>query len=203
MAADRRQAELERTLREGMARYHSVGASAAIVTSDGVAWEMHAGLARRDPPRPCGPDTIYDWGSITKLFCAIAIMQLRDRGRLRIDDSAVRHLPCLARVQNPFGNTEAITLEHLLTHTSGLQGASTPEPLPPGAPWPLWPDVEASMPRIKVEAPPGARYEYSNLGIMLAGRVVELLTRDEWEPHVTKNILMPLGMHEAYFDQTP
>jgi CubicO group peptidase (beta-lactamase class C family) len=107
------------------------------------------------------------------------------------------------KIINPFGSTDAITLEHLLSHTSGLQSASYPDPIQLGGTWSLWNEIERGIPRIKAEAPLAERYFYFNLGFMLLGRIVELVTRDEWESYATKNILMPLGMREAYFDQTP
>jgi CubicO group peptidase (beta-lactamase class C family) len=195
--------ELAETLEEGVARHGVVGASAAVVTRAGVAWEGHCGLADREAGRAPDGLTVWDWGSITKLVGAVLILQQRDLGRLRLEDPVVRYVPGVADIENPFGRNEAITLEHLLTHTSGLQNGSVADPVAPGGPWPLWPEVERGLVRLKAEAAPGERYAYSNLGFMLLGRVVEAVTRDDWESHATKNFLMPLGMREAYFDQTP
>lgn len=194
---------LRPALVNGIERHNIVGASVAVVARDGIEWEFHCGFADRE--RGMAPDarTIWDWGSVTKLLCGILVMQQRDRGRLRLDEPAAKYLPILKKCINPYGTTDAITLEHVLTHTSGLQCASYPDPIPIGGIWPLWHDIEREFQRIQVEAPLGERYIYSNLGFMLLGRIVELVTRDEWESHATKNILMPLGMCESYFDQTP
>jgi CubicO group peptidase (beta-lactamase class C family) len=192
-------AAIQQAVRDHSPKHSIVGGSLARVTPAGMAFEMHWGLADKEKRFVPNADTIYDWGSITKLLCGLTFMQQRDLGRVQLEDLVARHLPAFSKIPK----SDGITIEHLLTHTSGLQTASTPEPIPNEAQYPLWPEIEAGFPRLKVEAPPGARYNYSNLGLMLVGRIVELLTRDEWESYAYKNWLMPLGMRDAYFDQTP
>ena len=70
--------------------------------------------------RPVDADTIFHWASITKTFTGIAIMQLRDRGLLSLDDPVVKYVPELRRVHNPFGDISQVTIRHLMTHSAGL-----------------------------------------------------------------------------------
>lgn len=186
---------LQQAVRDASPKHSIVGGSLARVTPSGLEFEMHWGLANKEKSLAPDADTIWDWGSITKLLCGIEILRLG----VKLDAPAAAYLPALSKIPG----SDGITIEHLMTHTSGLQTASTPEPVANESQYPLWPEIEAGFPRLKVEASPGARYAYSNLGIMLLGRVIELITRDEWESHIAKNIFMPLGMREAYFDQTP
>lgn len=198
--------------RDVVREYHSlvdaqgiVGSSLALFRGgDLLGHEVHghADLATR---RAVDADTIYHWASITKTFTGIAILQLRDRGKLTLDDPIVDYIPELRRVHNPFGAMEAITLRHLLSHTSGFRGRTWPwggEGWHPHEPT-KWSQLVAMIPYTKIEFEPGSRFGYSNPGIIFLGQVIEQLSGDDWEVYIDKNILNPLGMHRAYFDQTP
>jgi CubicO group peptidase (beta-lactamase class C family) len=118
----------------------------------------------------------------------------------------VKYLPELREVHNPFGPMEAITLRMLMSHTSGFRMATWPwggdEAWQPHEPL-HWSQLVAMMPYTKIEFPPGSKYSYSNPGIVFLGRVIELLTTDDYEVYIDKNILKPLEMHRTYFDTTP
>jgi hypothetical protein len=86
----------------------SAGAFCSSEATASLARE-HYGFADLDAQRRTDDHTIYHWASITKTFTAIALMQLRDRGRLSLDDPAVRHVPELRLAHNPFGPIEAVT----------------------------------------------------------------------------------------------
>ncbi|MPZ17670.1 MAG: serine hydrolase [Luteitalea sp.] len=79
------------------------------------------GLQDRDAKRQVDERTIYHWASITKTFTAIAILQLRDRGLLALEDPIVKYVPELRHAHNPFGEMSAITIRHLLSHSSGFR----------------------------------------------------------------------------------
>ena len=71
-------------------------------------------------------DTIYHWASITKTFTGIAIMQLRDRGLLSLDDPVVKYVPELALAHDPFGNIADIKIRHMMSHSAGFRAATWP-----------------------------------------------------------------------------
>src|SRR5688500_2396727 len=110
-------ASLEAQLAHGGAPGVPPGLSIAIVHDQTVLWARGFGFADAERKRPATPDTLYRIGSITKLFTATAIMQLRDAGKLRVDDPVTTYLPWFS-----IGNTlgKPITVRHLITHTSGL-----------------------------------------------------------------------------------
>src|SRR5690606_33954503 len=115
------------------ARYHEpmdtegvVGGSVWLLHKGDVLAREHHGVADLEARRQVDDSTIFHWASITKTFTAIAIMQLRDRGRLTLDDTVVHYLPELRRVHNPFGSMEAITIRHLLSHSSGFRNPTWP-----------------------------------------------------------------------------
>src|SRR5260370_15853204 len=93
------------TYRAAVARQGVVGSSLVLVHDGEVAARVACGLADREAARPVDDDTIFHWASITKTFTGIAILQLRDRGKLGLDDPVVKYLPELRQVHDPFGDT--------------------------------------------------------------------------------------------------
>ena len=171
-----------------------------------IAAKEFYGSANLEKNQPTDENTIYHWASNTKPFTGIAIMQLRDRGLLKLDDAAIKYLPELNRVHNPFGEMQDITIRHLLNHSAGFRNSTFP--YKNGKDWqPFEPteyaQVEAMLPFTEILFKPGSRYGYSNLGIVFLGRIIERMTGDDYEVYVDKNILKPLEMHRSYFDATP
>ena len=170
-----------------------------------LATEFH-GFADLETGRLVDENTIFHWASITKTLTGIAIMQLRDRGLLSLDDPVVRYLPELRLVHDPFGPVDAITIRHLMTHSAGFRAGTWPwggdEPWHPFEPT-EWAQIVAMLPYTQVRFEPGSRYSYSNPGILFLGQVVERLSGEPYETYVDKNILRPLGMGRSYFDRTP
>ena len=191
--------------RAEMGRAGIVGSSFYVVRDGRIVAADHLGEQDAEGHVPVDAKTIYHWASITKTMTGIAIMQLRDRGLLKLDDPIVRYVPELARVHNPFGDTGAITLRQLMSHSAGFRGGTWPwrehewQPFEP----PAWAQLEAMLPYTEVLFRPGSRFSYSNPGIVYLGQVIERLSGEDFEVYVDKNILKPLGMHDSYFDRTP
>ena len=183
-----------------------VGGSLLFVRGDSVLSREHYGFADLASRRRTDDHTIYHWASITKTFTSIALMQLRDRGRLSLDDPAVRHVPELRLAHNPFGPIEAVTLRHLLSHSAGFRNPTWPwggdKPWHPYEPT-EWSQLVAMMPYTEVRFAPGSQYSYSNPGLIFVGRTIEALSGDDYEVYAHKNVLAPLGMYQSYFDVTP
>ncbi len=151
-------------------------------------------------------DTIYHWASITKTFTGIAIMQLRDRGLLSLDDPVVKYVPELRLAHNPFGDIVQVKIRHLMSHSAGFRASTWPwggdQPWHPFEPT-SWEQLVAMLPYTDVQFAPGSKYSYSNPGVIFLGRIIQLLSGDDYEVYVTKNILMPLGMRSTFFDRAP
>jgi CubicO group peptidase (beta-lactamase class C family) len=198
--------ETEALFDELLAQHRQVGASMVIVQDGQVVAGVYRGLANIERGWPVDEQTIYHWASNTKTFTGIAIMQLRDRGLLSLDDKITDYIPELRQVHNPFGSMDDITLRHLMTHSAGFQVSTWPwggdQPWHPHEPL-HWEQLVAMFPYMQIDFEPGSRYRYSNPGIIYLGRVIELLTTDDYEVYVDKNILRPLEMHRSYFDVTP
>jgi CubicO group peptidase (beta-lactamase class C family) len=184
-----------------------VGSSFYLVRDNRVVAREFYGHADAARGVPVDEETIYHWASVTKSFTGIAIMQLRDRGLLKLDDPVVRYVPELRAAHNPFGDMSDITIRHLMTHSSGFRNptwtwrddAKDWQPFEP----PGWSQLVAMMPYTEVLFKPGSRFSYSNPGVIYLGRIIELLTHDDYEVYIDKNIFKPLEMHRSYFDATP
>jgi CubicO group peptidase (beta-lactamase class C family) len=184
-----------------------VGSSFYLVRDNRVVAREFYGLADAGRSVPVDEQTIYHWASITKTFTGVAIMQLRDRGLLKLDDPVVKYIPELRAAHNPFGDMAEITIRHLMTHSAGFRNPTWTwrddgkdwQPFEP----PGWTQLAAMMPYTEVLFRPGSRFRYSNPGVIYLGRIIELLTREDYEVYIDKNIFKPLEMYHSYFDSTP
>jgi len=182
------------------------GASILVVNDRRVAAHHEHGFADIAGHRPVNERTIYHYGSITKTLTAIAIMQLRDRGRLTLEDRVTQYIPELRMVHDPYGSIDRITIRMLLSHSSGFQNPTWP--YKQGKPWEpfeptTWSQLVAMMPYQELLFEPGTRYSYSNPAFIYLGRIIEQLSGDPWETYIQKNIFAPLGLTRSYFGVTP
>jgi CubicO group peptidase (beta-lactamase class C family) len=193
-----------------LAQHRIIGGASSFVHADTKPTEFFQGEARQDTLKPIDAATAYNWASITKTMTAIAILQLRDRGMLSLDDPAVRYVPELRLVHDAYGSIDDITIRHLLTHSAGFRNPTWPwdcddssncdwQPFEPTK----WSQVAAMLPYTHVAFEPGSRWSYSNLGYVFLGQIIERLTGDDFEIYIDKNILKPLGMTQSYFDRAP
>lgn len=196
---------LKTYFREALQKERIAGGSLVLLHGNRILDSEFYGLANVEQNRPVDENTIYHWASITKTFTGIAIMQLRDRGRLKLDDPVVSYLPELRKVHDPYGALDTITIRHLLTHTAGFRAATWPwkdKPWHPHEPL-KWEQLVAMFAYTELEFKPGSEFRYSNLGIVFLGRIIELVTTDDYEVYIDKNVFKPLEMYRSYFDTTP
>jgi CubicO group peptidase (beta-lactamase class C family) len=193
-----------------LSQHGVVGGGFAFVHGPDPATQFFFGEASRETHHHVDAETAYNWASITKMLTAIAILQLRDRGKLSLDDSAVRYVPELREVHDAYGPIDAITIRHLLTHSAGFRNPTWPwdcdagpdcdwQPFEPTK----WSQVAAMLPYTHIAFSPGSRWSYSNLGYVFLGQIIERLSGDDFEVYIDKNILKPLGMTASYFDRAP
>jgi CubicO group peptidase (beta-lactamase class C family) len=199
-------AEFTRTFQAYVDSDYVVGASVVLMKNGRVVGRYHAGHANRAAKVSVDSQTIFHWGSITKSLTAISIMQLRDRGKLSLDDKIVRWVPELRAIHDPWNMIDSITIRMLLSHTAGFQNGTWPwgngkewEPFEPTT----WNQLVAMMPYSELLFKPGSRYGYSNPGFIYLARVIEAITGDPWDAYVQKNIFAPLELTRSYFRGTP
>lgn len=183
---------LEAWVESSLAYRDQPGLSLGIVRDQELIWERGFGLADTDAGRVADADTLYRIASISKLFTAIAVMQLRDEGRVRVDEPIQSYLPWFS-VRGRAPDWPETTLWQLLTHTSGL---------PREAAFPYWnendfPDadqIRKTVPEQELVHPPETRWKYSNLAYALAGMVVEAVSGRSYSDWVAARICAPLEM---------
>ncbi|HSK08948.1 MAG TPA: serine hydrolase domain-containing protein [Vicinamibacterales bacterium] len=185
-------AEIDRVVREYTGRQHIPGAAWGIVIDGELAHLGTAGTRKAGELATVDGDTVFRIASMTKSFTAMAILALRDEGKLSLDDPAERHVPELRGLAYPTSDSPRITVRHLLSHTAGF-----PEDNP-------WGDQQLAATEEEFSAmlrrgipfsnPPGLAYEYSNFGFAILGRIVSRVSGMPYRDYVSTRILRPLGM---------
>lgn len=179
-------------LQSTVKRDRLVGLAAGVVIDGELAW--FRGYGQRDPARglPVERDTAFGIGSMTKTFTTLAVLRLRDEGRVDLDRAAAQYLPELDAIAYPTGDSPRITIRHILTHTSGLPRMGN-FPEYPATP-PSREEFLATLAGLGLDRPPGERRVYSNLGFQLLGSLVDAVAGDH-RRYTREQILAPLGMH--------
>lgn len=195
--------ELEAKAAAFVKEHRLPGAAAGVVHGDDLVWSAGIGFADVAARRATDRSTLYRIASITKTFTGTAIMQLRDEGRLHLDDPIVAHVPEMRDATSPFGPIETVTIRRMLSHESGLTSE------PPGTDWatPSYEGViEHNLERvgeIGTRVPPNTQQKYSNMAYQLLGEVVARVSGVPYVDHVRSAILEPLGMSHTYFEPLP
>lgn len=193
-----------------LAQHGVVGGGFAFVNGPAPTQASFYGYANNENHHPIDGQTAYNWASITKTLTAIAILQLRDHGKLSLDDPAVRYVPELRQVHDAFGSIDVITIRQLLSHSAGFRNPTWPwdcddtancdwQPFEPTK----WTQVAAMLPYTHIAFAPGSRWSYSNLGYVFLGQIIERISGEDFEVYIDKNILKPLSMTDSYFDRAP
>ena len=174
------------------------GVAVGVVHDQQLVWSKGFGYADVAAKKPMTADTRFRIASNSKLFAAIAILQLREAGKLRLDDPVVKYLPWFT--PQPAGPDDGpITIEQLLSHSSGLPREANDH-------WssydfPTEAELKALMSGRKSAFPPQTRWKYSNLAFAVAGLLVEQVTGQRWADYVSANILKPLNMSATSIDK--
>jgi D-alanyl-D-alanine carboxypeptidase len=156
--------------------------SVGVVHDQELIWAKGFGFADVEKKIPATPATIYRMASVTKTFTATAIMQLRDAGKLNLEDPVAKHLPWF-KIKSSFVDAPALTICQLLTHTAGL---------PREAAFPYWTDnqfptldqIKETLPNQEAVYAPETHWKYSNLGLALAGEIVAQVSGEPYEVYL-------------------
>ncbi|HEV2005652.1 MAG TPA: serine hydrolase domain-containing protein, partial [Candidatus Limnocylindrales bacterium] len=178
-------------------RWKVPGVAYGVVRDGELVHSRGLGTTRVGEERPPDADSVFRIASMTKSFTAATVLLLRDEGRLRLDDPVGEHVPELANLRGPTADSPAITIRHLLTMTAGF---------PTDDPWGdrqqgLDLDRFAELLRegISFAWAPGVRFEYSNLGYGILGRVITNVAGREYREVVRDRFLEPLGMRSTTY----
>ncbi|MDJ0879872.1 MAG: serine hydrolase domain-containing protein [Halieaceae bacterium] len=171
------------------------GASIAVVADQETVWTEGFGYARLRGKVPATPDTRYSICSVSKLFTSVGVMQLRDAGKLDLDAPLDQVLPWYDLPPHADAE-EPVTLRNILSHVAGL---------PREAVTPYWVDedfpargtIQDGVGEQEALYRPYERFQYSNLGMSLAGEAIAAASGEDYHDYVRENILTPLGMSET------
>lgn len=191
-------AEIDKIFTDFAAERHTPGLVWGIVIDSKLVHSGATGLANVEKKIPATTDTRFRIASMTKSFTALAILRLRDAGRLRLSDPVEKFLPEFRAVGKLTADAPAITVRHLLTMSAGF-----PEDNP-------WGDRQLALAvrdfseflagGLSLSNPPGVAYEYSNLAYALLGQIITKVTREPYQRYITREVLDALDMRDTRWE---
>ena len=189
---------IEPIFRQHAAARHIPGVAYGVVVDGELIFTHSFGVRNVATAAPVDADTVFRIASMTKSFAALAILQLRDAGKLRLDEPIAAYVPELATLTSPTSDSAPITVRHLLTMAAGW---------PQDDPWgdrQLYRN-DAAMSEfyragVSWSNPPGVTFEYSNYAYMVLGRIITNVSGVPAMQYITTQILAPLGMNATVWN---
>lgn len=181
-------------------RVHSPGLSFGIVIGDSLLLTGNNGVTNIALSTAVSSKSVFRIASMSKSFTAMAILKLRDEGKLKLEDPAWKYIPEMKNVKYLSTDAPSITIKNLISHTTGFpednpwgdrQLADTDQEL-----------LDLVKQGIFFSNVPGVAYEYSNLAFSLAGYIITKVSGMPYQKYITQNILKPLGMMNTYWEYT-
>ena len=197
-------AEIRRILAQRVdERHNAVGMVAAVIEPSGTRIVTYGRLAK-DDARPLNGDTVFEIGSVSKVFTALLLADMAQHGEVKLDDPISKYLP--EGVRAPQRNGKEITLAELGTHTSGLPrlpgNFTSKDVANPYADYSA-DKLYAFLKSYQLPRDPGEKWEYSNLATGLLGHLLSLRAGKDYETLVVSRIAAPLGMASTRITLTP
>lgn len=175
---------------------YSPGCAVLIAKNGHIIYEKGFGMANLELNVPVKSETVFRIGSITKQFTAIAILQLVEQGKIALNDSIQKYIP----KYHYKGKT--ITIENLLTHTSGIKGYEGIDAEVPNAiRVDFSPEILIdSLDKLPLDFPPSTKYTYSNSNYFFLGKVIEEVSGMNYQTYLKQHIFLPTGLSSTYYD---
>lgn len=183
---------IEKIYREYAVKNHIPGLTFGLVVDGKLVYSGGTGYTDVAKKTPATPKSVFRIASMTKSVTAMAILKLRDEGKLRLDDPVANYIPGVAKLAYLTADAPPLTVRNLLTHSGGF---------PEDNPWGdrQLADTDADLLTfirggISFANVPGVAYEYSNLGFATLGRIITNVSGKPYQQYITETILKPLGM---------
>lgn len=191
---------IEKLYRETAEKRHFPGLSFGIVVDGKLVYSGAVGYTDVSKKTPATPQSLFRIASMTKSITAMAILKLRDEGKLRLDDPAEQYIPELKAHKYLTADAPRITVRNLLTHSAGF---------PEDNPWGdrQLADSDADLLKLIKDGisnanVPSFAYEYSNLGFAMLGHIITVVSGKPYQTYITETILKPLGMNDTQWEYT-
>ena len=188
------------------------GAELAVSHNGRIVYNRSFGYADRDKKIPVQPTSLFRIGSISKTITAVAVLQLVEKNKLKLDDKVFDVLKLEEPQGIPFDKRwKAVTILELLQHTGGWDSGKSFDPTGP------WPTISKEMHlkspgdhagiiqymlRKPLQFDPGTQHQYSNFGYCLLGRTIEKISGSSYEGYVKTHVLAPLGIKRMRLGKT-
>lgn len=186
-------AEFDRMLSEQF-KAGEPGCAALVAVKGQIIYKKAFGMADIELEVPMQPDMVFRIGSITKQFTAVAILQLMEQGKLKLDDEITKFIPDYPT------NGHVITIEHLLTHTSGIKSYTNVKEFGKLSRTDMKPEEVVDLIKSQpMEFAPGTKWNYNNSGYFLLGYIIEKITGKTYQEYLDENIFKPLGMTQSLY----
>ncbi len=189
---------IDKIFKEYAEKNHFPGFAFGLVVDGKLVHTVNVGFTNLDNKTAVTTQSDFRIASMTKSFTAMAILKLRDEGKLKLDDPVYLYIPEMKGQSNLTNDAAPITVRHLLIHAAGF---------PEDNPWgdrqlAITDDAMISMIKkgISFSNAPGIAYEYSNMGFAMLGYIIKKVSGQTYEKYITANILIPLGMRHTYWD---
>ncbi len=189
---------VEKLYRERAEKFHYPGLAFGIVVDGKLVYSGGFGYTDVAKKTPATPKSLFRIASMTKSLTAMAILKLRDEGKLRLDDPAENYIPELKTHKYLTADAPRITVRNLMTHSAGF---------PEDNPWGdrQLDDSDADLLKlikggISNANVPSVAYEYSNLGFAMLGHIINVVAGKPYQQYITETILKPLGMNDTQWE---
>lgn len=190
---------IDRLYKEHAVKNHFPGFVYGIVAGGKLVYTGSTGLANVQAKTAATTSSAFRIASMSKSFTALAILKLRDAGKLKLDDAASAYIPEMKKIKYLTNDAPVITIRDLLSHAAGF-----PEDNP-------WGDRQLAdtdkdlldlIQQVSFSNVPGVAYEYSNLGFALLGKIIATVTGTSYQQYIAENVWKPLGMTHTYWEYT-
>lgn len=191
---------VEKIYREAAEKRHLPGIAFGIVLDGKLVYSGGIGYTDVGKKIPATPKSLFRIASMTKSLTSMAILKLRDEGKLQLDEPAETYIPELKSHKYLTADAPRITVRNLMTHSAGF---------PEDNPWGdrQLDDSDADLLKLIQDGisnsnVPGFTYEYSNLGFAMLGHIITVVSGKPYQQYITETILKPLGMHDTQWEYT-
>lgn len=190
--------KIEQYIRTNMKKGKLPGLSVTIVKDGKTMYQTSFGYANMETKERINADTLFELGSNSKAFTALAIYELQKEGYLSVEDTVEQYIPWF--YVSYHGNKESITIQQLLHQTSGIPFA-TIDKIPESDKESALEDTVRKLQGLKLDTKPGEEFQYATINYDILGLIIEKVTGETYEDYMEKHILQSLGLSNTYLNE--